>query len=499
MSIVRSPSAIRHNLLILMLWSTVLWPAPSHAREAYLSPAALVATQDGGTLFVACATANRVLRFDTATRSVTATISLPDPPLGLVLSPDETRLLVTCAAPASQVCVVDLAQQRVTATYRAGHTAMAPVLSPDGKLLYVCNRFDDDVSIIDLELQRPLRRVKVQREPVAAGLTRDGRFLLVANLLHTGRADAGHVASSVSVIDTAAGTVVKELSLPNGSGLLKDLRVSPDGKYAVVSHILARYPLPTTQLDRGWMSTNAKTIIDLDRLEIVNTVLLDSVDSGAANPRGLAWSADGATLVVTHAGTHEISVINFPALLDKLAKVPATLEAGRGDPYAASRVQADVPNDLSFLVGLRRRLKLPETDRGPRAVLLVGNLAYVANYFSDTLAVVDVAAEYPKWTSIRLGPETPMSEIRKGEFYFNDAGICFQGWQSCATCHPGDGRVDALNWDLLNDGIGNPKNNKSLLLSHRTPPAMSIGVRETAEMRSEERRVGKKCRYRWWA
>jgi YVTN family beta-propeller protein len=473
---------MRSALFFLMLWSSVLWPDSSHAREAYLSPTALVATQDGRTLFVACATADRVLQFDTATRSVTATISLPNPPLGLVLSGDERRLLVTCAAPASQVCVVDLAQQRVTATYRAGHTAMAPVLSPDGKFLYVCNRFDDDVSIIDLELQRPLRRVKVQREPVAAGLTRDGRFLLVANLLHAGRADANHVAATVSVIDTAAGTVVKELSLPNGSGLLKDLRVSPDGKYAVVSHILARYPLPTTQLDRGWMSTNAKTIIDLDRLEIVNTVLLDSVDSGAANPRGMAWSADGATLVVTHAGTHEISVINFPALLDKLAKIPATLEAGRGDPYAASRVQADVPNDLSFLVGLRRRLKLPETDRGPRSVLLVGSQAYVANYFSDTLAVVDVAAEYPKWTSIRLGPETPMSEIRKGEFYFHDAGICFQGWQSCATCHPGDGRVDALNWDLLNDGIGNPKNNKSLLLSHRTPPAMSIGVRETAEM-----------------
>ena len=41
--------------------------------------------------------------------------------------------------------------------------------------------------------------------------------------------------------------------------------------------------------------------------------------------------------------------------------------------------------------------------------------------------------------------------------------------------------MDGLNWDLLNDGIGNPKNNKSLLLAHQTPPAMSMGVRETAE------------------
>jgi cytochrome c peroxidase len=74
-----------------------------------------------------------------------------------------------------------------------------------------------------------------------------------------------------------------------------------------------------------------------------------------------------------------------------------------------------------------------------------------------------------------------MDVVRKGEFYFNDAGICFQGWQSCASCHSYDARVDGLNWDLLNDGIGNPKNAKSLLLSHRTPPAMSMGIRDTAE------------------
>jgi mono/diheme cytochrome c family protein len=38
-----------------------------------------------------------------------------------------------------------------------------------------------------------------------------------------------------------------------------------------------------------------------------------------------------------------------------------------------------------------------------------------------------------------------------------------------------------LNWDLLNDGAGNPKNTKSLVLCCQTPPAMSLGVRETAE------------------
>jgi len=433
-------------------------------------------------LFIACATANCVLVFDVASGKVTRTIPMPDPPLGLALSADETQLYVTCAAPESKVVIVDVAKGKVAATLPAGHTALAPVLSPDGKTLFVCNRFNDDVSVIDLGARKELRRVKVRREPVAAALTADGKFLLVANHLHDGRADADYVAAVVSVIDVAAGKVVKELQLPNGSGSLQDIRVSPDGKYAVVTHILARFHLPTTQLERGWMSTNAKTLIDLAKIEILNTVLVDNVDSGAANPWGVAWSADSKTVVIAHAGTHEISVIDLPGLLAKLAKLPAKLEEGKTYDYnAASRVQADVPNDLSFLVGVRKRIKLPQGDRGPRAVALLGNKAYVASYFSDTLAVVDVTSQYPKWESIPLGPTKEMSVVRKGEFYFNDAAICFQGWQSCASCHPGDARVDALNWDLLNDGIGNPKNNKSLLLTHQTPPAMSTGVRETGE------------------
>ncbi len=462
----------------LSLWSG--GPAQA-AAPAYLSPAALAASPEGKTLYVACATAEEVAVFDVASGKVTRRISMPDPPTGLALSADGVRLYVTCAAPASRVAVVDTAAGKVTGTLPAGHTASGPVLSPDGKTLFVCNRFNDDVSFIDLASKKETRRVAVQREPVAAAITVDGKFLLVANLLHTGPADADFVAAVVSVIDVAAGRVTKELKLPNGSGCLEDIRVSPDGKYAVVSHILARFHLPTTQLERGWMNTNAKSIIDLARMEVLNTVLLDNVDSGAAQPWGVAWSADSKTVCVAIAGTHELSVTDFPALLAKLAKLPAELDPSKAYDYnAASRVQADVPNDLSFLVGVRRRIKLPETDRGPRAVVLIGSKAYLANYFSDTLSVIDLTAQYPKVESVALGPKPVMSVARKGEFYFHDASICFQNWQSCASCHPGDARVDGMNWDLLNDGIGNPKNNKSLLLAHKTPPAMSMGVRDDA-------------------
>lgn len=454
------------------------------AQASLLSPNALAASPDGRTLFVSCGTANRVLIVDLTSRSVKNSVALPSPPTGLAISGDGTRLFVTCAAPKSKVCIVDLARARLLPKLSAGHSATAPVLSPDGKTLFVCNRFNDDVSVFDLETKRELRRIPVQREPVAAAITPDGRFLLVANLLHTGRADTGHVAAVVSVIDTRVGQVVNELRLPNGSGMLNDIRVRPDGKYAVVTHILSRFHLPTTQIERGWMNTNAKTIIALDRMEVLNTVLLDNVDRGAANPWGAAWSADGKMLVIAHAGTHEVSLVEFSGVLGKLASLTATSPPVRyySKFGEGSHTQSDVLNDLAFLVGLRERRKLAEGDLGPRAVVVVGNLAYTANYFSDTLSVVSLDEGDAQPQTIALGPKPVMSKAREGELNFHDARLCFQGWQSCASCHPGDARVDALNWDLLNDGIGNSKNNKSLLLAYKTPPAMSTGVRESAEM-----------------
>ena len=468
-------------VMVALLLAAFLFPAGAPAAQ-YLSPATLAATPDGRTLFVACVTGKRVLALDLATRRVTQSIAMPAAPSGLAVSADGKTLFVTCAAPQSQVCAVDVAKGRITAKWAAGHSACAPVLSPDGRTLFVCNRFDNDVSVFDVATRKLIHRIPVRREPVAAALTLDGKRLLVANHIHTGRADTERVGAVVSVIDTAAAQVIDDLWLPSGSGLLNDLRISPDGKRAVVTHILARFHLPTTQLERGWINTNAKTLIDLDRMEVLNTVLLDSIDRGAAYPWGVAWSADGRQLVVALAATHEISVTDFPGLLEKLAKQASTPEVATSLlwPSRGNQAPSDVPNDLAMLVGLRQRWRLPEGDLGPRGVVVIGRTAYTANYFSDTLTAFELDGEYPKATSIPLGPKLAMTAARQGELNFNDARLCFQGWQSCASCHSDDARVDGLNWDLLNDGIGNPKNNKSLLLAFKTPPAMSTGVRESA-------------------
>jgi YVTN family beta-propeller protein len=444
------------------------------AQSVPLSPTAVVASSDGKALYLACATSNCVLRFDVAEQKISDSITMPEPPSGLALSADGRRLYVACAATESKVCIVDLAQHKIAGTIPVGHTAMAPVISPDGKTLYVCNRFNNDVSVIDLVAKKELRRIPVRREPVAADITKDGKYLLVANHLPTGRADVDYVAAVVSVIDVAAGKVVKELQLPNGSGSLNDIRVSPDGKYAVLTHIIGNFNAATYEVQSGWINVNAMTIIDLGRMEPVRTLLLDSRNNGAANPWGIAWSSDSAKVVVTHAGTHEISVINFSALIAGLTTNTASVTTDLAR-------QPGIDEGLFLLTDARERIRLPQGDLGSRAVTIVGNTAYVANYFSDTLSVIDLKTPRGKVESISLGPKVEMSAVCKGEFYFHDASICLERWQSCSSCHPGDARADGLNWDLTNDGLGNPKNTKSLLLAHKTPPAMSLGVRTNAE------------------
>ena len=454
----------------------VLAGAESALAADYLSPVSVVASADGKVLYIAEATAGQVAVFDIASGKVTKTIAVADSPTGLALAPDGGTLYVTSAVPDGRVQVVDVGSGSVTAGIASGHSPEAVVASPDGKTLYVCNTFNNNIGVIDLALRKQTATIAVSREPVAAAITADGKSLFVANRIPAGAADQDYAASVVSVIDTAAKKVVKDIQLPNGSQSLRGIAISPDGANVYVAHILSRYQLPTTQLERGWMNTNALTIIDVPGQKLINTCLVDDVDLGGANPCGIVLTADGKQILITHAGTHELSVIDRAGLHAKLDKAAA------GEKVSdASSSADDVPNDLAFLVGLRRRLKL--TGNGPRGLAVIGTNVYIAEYFTGTLGVIDINPEIrPRAKSIVLGPQEPMTKVRIGEQHFNDANLCFQKWQSCASCHPGNARADALNWDLLNDGLGNPKNTKSLMLAHKTPPAMITGVRASGKV-----------------
>jgi len=503
---VRWVSLLQSGFLVVSVFSAcaVAGPAPQ-----WHGPIALALSPDGNTVFVANASSRTVFFVEARSGKLLHTVEVEGRPTALALSPDGRTLHVACAAPVSKILALDTSSGAIAGALEAGHTTSALVLSPDGNHLFACNRFGNDVWRFNLRSGREVGRLRVVREPVAAAITPDGRTLVVANHLPAGRADRYGVAACVTLMDGTAGSE-RHVKLPNGSTGLRGVCLSPDGRYAFVTHILARYELPTTQIEFGWINANALSIVDIGRGERLNTVLLDDKFLGAANPWGVACSEDGRWLCVAHAGTHELSIIDLPALMARLAKVAAE---GRGevvgettyddrnevldffrrqraaaegkryeDLYDASTIftiggAEGVSNDLDFLAGIRHRVAL--RGKGPRAVVVADGKAYVADYFTDQIEVVSLA-ERKVVGRLALGPPPSPTPERLGEMFFNDATLCYQHWQSCASCHP-EGRADGLNWDLLNDGMGNLKNTKSLLLSHKTPPVMSAGVRASAE------------------
>ena len=383
-------------------------------------------------------------------------------PKSIALAGDD--LFVACSDGSGELLILDKNTLRIRSSIDVGHGTCDVVVSPELQKAYTANQFSNDISVVDLERNKETRRIPVRRQPRQLELSANGQYLFVANFLPAGRADVDTVASEISIIDLRSEQAIKHIRLANGSNALRGMCLAADGKYLFISHNLGRFQVPTSQLEQGWMNTNALSIVDVDSLKFVATLLLDEPDYGAAGSWGI--DCNDQHIFVAHSGTHDFSRIDYHALCEKMENYP--------DKSALSY-------DLQFMAGIRTRTKI--IGNGPRALLCYRDKVYVANYFTDNLNIAEFGSKGD--ISIRdvpLQEVNEMDDVWLGEMYFNDATYCFQGWQSCNGCHPDEARLDGLNWDLLNDGMGNPKSCKSLLLSHVTPPAMITGVRESAEI-----------------
>jgi YVTN family beta-propeller protein len=442
----------------------------SCGRKEYLTPGAVAADGDRQLVYTALTTARAIAVTDLADGRTARHIALERNPHSLLLSPDGATLFVSCGEAGGSVEVISLPEGKRMKSIAAGHTPQGLALSADGWTLYVANRFDNSISVIDLQEGKEISVIPAVREPHVLCMTPDGTTLAVANFLPAQAATADTVAAQITLVDVASNTVRTHVTLPDGAQSLWGLCCSPDGKYLYCTHLISRYGVPVTQLDRGWVNTNALSIVDLAVGLVYVTLLLDDADRGAANPAGVCAGENGRLYVVL-AGVHELLAFNLEMMHERLNALFS------GEPADGVRDRAELSASLSFASSFKRRIRLQ--GRSPRAVATAGGTALVSCRFSPFLEQLPAEGQAPS-RLLSLGSEPEPDAVRRGELAFCDASICYQGWQSCISCHP-DGRSDGLNWDQRNDGLGNSKNTKSLLYSHVTPPAMITGIRPDAE------------------
>jgi YVTN family beta-propeller protein len=478
--------------------------AAAMAGQAYRSPYCVVPTPDGKAAYVSDTTANAIATIDPAKGQMTGQWAVPGGPKQMVLSPDGKTLYVALYD-AGTVGIVNTANGKVAKQIKVGMHPEGLALAPKLGRLFVCNTVQNTVTVIDVKKQAVAATLQAVREPMFAAVTPDESRVVVTNALATGPATESSTSATVNIYDAKALKPVAAIRLPGGSTNCRQVVISPDGKWAYLVHTVSRFQVPTTQLERGWMNTHALSVIDVANGAYYATMLLDSIDLGAADPFGLALTKDGKVLWVSLSGPHEVARIEVARLVEMLGgKIPdqyaKPLGSANSNPWAIIKKdpakRTILINDLMamYFADLierypttgKRLLFRPNEDlswgKGPHLLALAPDekTLLVPNYYGGTVSVMDTAnGRLLKRIDIGKQPEADL--VRRGESIFHDASLCFQHWQSCSTCHP-RARMDGLRWDLLNDGMGNHKKTRSLVKSHQTSPVMSMGVRAKAEV-----------------
>ena len=241
----------------------------------------------------------------------------------------------------------------------------------------------------------------------------------------------------IVIFDAALGKVGPLRALPAHN--IRGLAVSPSGDRLLATHQVLHGYAETTRDNVHWgnVITNNLRLLPLrdvedgaDWLRQSQLHQLGDVGHGGADPAGVAV-AKGGTVIVTLAGAGQVAL--GPDRLGQWVRVK---------------------------VGQR-----------PAAVVVdpAGERAYVANMFSDSVSVVDVATRTVK-AEVSLGPQPQLSAAERGERLFHDARLAHDGWMSCHSCHT-DGHTNGLLSDTLGDGtFGAPKRILSLLGIKNTAP-----------------------------
>ena len=349
-------------------------------------------------------------------------------------------------------------------TVSVGHTPTD--LWIEGDSAYIANLFSNSVSVVDLNKGEEISEIAVSREPCCMAAV--GNVLYVGCRLQDGSAYGETVSSKVCRIDMAKNEAAGHIALQNGCVNLRGMTATGDGKI-VVTHTVARYSYPTTQLDRGWVNTNGFSVIDPAN-DTSTAFLLDEVERGAANPWDVVQTEDEKYLIFSLAGTGELARVEYKKIFSRVDRVAA------GKDLNAVSVEKIVDR-VGFLSGIQKRLALQ--GDGVRDLCVADGKIYAAGYFSGDIAVVDPSLDKVEKT-FSCGAQPDMTPERLGESLWHSAKFCYQNWESCSSCHP-SARSDGLCWDEGGDGWGTPKNTKSMIFSVRTPPVLMTGLMENAE------------------
>lgn len=496
-------------------------PTEDGPRSSYSSPIALSA--DNQFLWTVNPDLNNVTVIRTDTQSVVAKIAVGKEPQSVALSPDGRYAYVANAADGtlSVIKVTSQDPNRFAASLdpqsvlTTGAEPRSVVVSPDGRRVFVANSSQDTITWIDAKSNAILGTFDLRSsacnnpdherhfQPGALAVTEDSRYLLVTRYLSftsqggVQRNDMGKEGVvcrlSVDTLSTSGARLSNPVVVrmaPQNSGFLDQkgnvTYAFPNQLQSIVVHGNAAY-LPNVAA-----SPSGPLYYQTDTQAFVNAV--GNVEGNPSDGGEINLHLGGR---VPEQGKQELYFANPDA-------IAFTTRDDGGYAYVASggsdilvKLQVQSNGGLAFTVNdtTTRYIDLDNPDspatsganagKNPIGLVInaIGNTAYVLNYVSRNVSVVDLDTDKVVKVIPTADLPTPGSEAEKvlvgAELFFSSRGnfvnpsgigssrdrMSEKGRQSCASCHP-RGLTDGVIWQfntgprktLAINGTFNPRN-----------------------------------------
>jgi gliding motility-associated-like protein len=222
---------------------------------------------------------NSVTVVDAINDKVIATITngIGDKPVSAAITPDGSKVYVTCQA-SNTVAIIDTKTNKVVATIPVAASPTDIVMSPDGTQVFVAHLNDDKITVINTS-NNALTRFSAGDKVVSVAINPDGKTLYVQQ--------AGGTLAWIDA-NTTSHIIKFVVYMGKNAGFMT---VSADGKF-----LYASYPAENLVL-----GINATTYI---------TEMTIPVDP---NPGEIALDKNSSLLYVTNSETNKVSVIDLVA------------------------------------------------------------------------------------------------------------------------------------------------------------------------------------------
>ncbi len=242
-----------------------------------LSPTPAAAVPTDNTAYVTNFGNNTVSVINTKNNQVISTIAGFNGPLGLAMTPDETKVYVAnSGATPGTVSVIDTATNNVVKTITTGNGPTIVAASGDGNNVYVTNQNDGTLSVIATATNTVVATIAIGGAPVGAVVTPDSAHVYVTVF-----------PNKVAVVSAATRTVTASITDPSLSGVVL-VAINPDGKTVYVSNEIG----------------NKITVISTATNSVTTTIPVGQI------PLGLAVTPDGLHLYVANGADSTVSVIS---------------------------------------------------------------------------------------------------------------------------------------------------------------------------------------------